>query len=131
MKGITLPQSEKHRLFTSAQSASRKDVECTFEVLKSRFNIISVPGRSYSQRTLGLIMRACVILHNMIIDDERDTNLDEIYETVESNVSPAIQNSAPPSLAARIQMDTEMRDTPTYAQLQRDLIEHVWARTHG
>ena len=76
-------------------------------------------------------MRACVILHNMIIDDERETNLDEIYETVESNVSPAIQNNAPPSLAARIQMDTEMRDTPMYAQLQRDLIEHVWARTPG
>ena len=131
MKGITLPQSEKHRVFTSAQSAWRKDVECTFGVLKARFNIISVPGRSYSTRTLGLIMRACVILHNMIIDDERDTNLDEIYETVESKVSPAIENCAPPSLAARIQMDTEMRDTPTYAQLQRDLIEHVWARTHG
>ena len=82
MKGVTLPQSEKHRLFTTAQSAWRKDVECTFGVLKSRFNIIAVPGRSYSKR-------ACVILHNMIIDDERGTNLDDIYETVASNVCPA------------------------------------------
>nr|XP_051212106.1 uncharacterized protein LOC127329666 [Lolium perenne] len=127
MKGITLPQSEKHRLFTAAQSSWRKDVECAFGVLKARFNILAVPGRSYSRRTLGLIMRACVILHNMIIDDERDTNLENIYETVDSNVGPAIHNHAPPNLAARIQMDNEMRDSPMYTQLQHDLIEHVWA----
>nr|XP_051222271.1 uncharacterized protein LOC127340573 [Lolium perenne] len=127
MKGVTLPQSEKHRLFTAAQSAWRKDVECAFGVLKARFNILAVPGRSYSRRTLGLIMRACVILHNMIIDDERDTNLENIYETVDSNVGPVIHNNAPPSLAARVQMDNEMRDSPMYTQLQHDLIEHVWA----
>jgi hypothetical protein len=130
MKGIILPQYEKHQVFTNAQAAWRKDVECSFGLLKSKFNIIAVPGRSYSQRTLGLIMRACVILHNMIIDDERDTDLDEIYETVASNVGLAIHNDAPPSLATRIQMDTEMRDSPMYAQLRQDLVEHVWARSH-
>ncbi|KAM0836460.1 hypothetical protein ACQ4PT_062309 [Festuca glaucescens] len=127
MKCVTLPQSENHQLFTAAQSAWRKDVECAFGVLKARFNILAVPGRSYSRRTLGLIMRACVILHNMIIDDERDINLENIYETVDSNVGPAIHNHAPPSLAARIQMDNEMSDSPMYTQLQHDLIEHVWA----
>ncbi|XP_051207967.2 uncharacterized protein [Lolium perenne] len=119
MKGVTLPQSEKHRLFTAAQSAWRKAVECAFGVLKARFNILAVPGRSYLRRTLGLIMRACVILHNMIIDDERDTNLENIYETVDSNVGPAIHNNAPPSLAARIQMDNEMRDSPMYTQIPK------------
>ncbi|KAK1601275.1 hypothetical protein QYE76_017229 [Lolium multiflorum] len=125
MKGVTLPQSEKQRVFTAAQSAHRKDVECAFGVLKSRFNILQLPPT----RTLGLIMRACVILHNMIIDDERGQNLDNIYETVDSNVGPAIHHHAPPSLAARIQMDTEMRDSPMYTQLQHDLMEHVWANS--
>ncbi|KAK1610516.1 hypothetical protein QYE76_034189 [Lolium multiflorum] len=110
-----------------ATVAWRKDVECAFGVLKARFNILAVPGRSYSRRTLGLIMRACVILHNMIIHDERGTNLEHNYETVESNIGPAIHHHAPPSLAARIQMDNEMRDSPVYTQLQQDLIEHVWA----
>eukprot|EP00267_Zea_mays_P022088 XP_008646526.1 uncharacterized protein LOC103628014 [Zea mays] len=100
-------------------------VECAFGVLKSRFNIIAVPGRSYSQRTLGLIMRACVILHNMIIDDERDADLDETYETVDSTVGPSIYYNATPSLAARIQMDNEMTDTSMYTQLLNDLVEHV------
>jgi hypothetical protein len=117
MKGITLPQCEKHQVFTNAQEAWRKDVECLFGMLKSRFNIIAVPRRSYSQRTLGLIMRACVILHN-------------IYKTDASNVDLAIHNNAPPCLAVRIQMDTEMRDSLMYAQLQQDLVEHVWAHSH-
>jgi hypothetical protein len=51
----------------------RKDVECAFGLLKKRFNILAIPSWSYSQRTLGLIMRACIILHNMIIDDELDS----------------------------------------------------------
>jgi hypothetical protein len=46
------------------------------------------------------------------------TDLDEIYETIASNVGPAIHNDTPPNLAARIQMDTEMRDSPIYAHLQ-------------
>ncbi|KAK1610641.1 hypothetical protein QYE76_034314 [Lolium multiflorum] len=129
MNGVTLPQSEKQRMFTAAQAAWRKDVERAFGVLKARFNILAVPGCSYSRRTLGLIMRACIILHNMIIDDERGTNLEHTYETVESNVGPAIHHHAPPSLAARIQMDNEMRDSPVYTQLQQDLIEHEWEKT--
>jgi hypothetical protein len=66
----------------------------------------------------------------MIIDDEYDTDLDEIYETVASNVGPAIHNDTPPSLAARIQIDTEMRGSPMHVLLQQDLVEHVWAHSH-
>jgi hypothetical protein len=54
-------------------------VEYAFGILKKRFNILAIPDRSYSQRTLGLIMCACVILYNMIIDDERDDSFDENY----------------------------------------------------
>ncbi|KAK1648083.1 hypothetical protein QYE76_065888 [Lolium multiflorum] len=111
----------------SRRSQDGRDAIESSSGVNARFKILAVPGRSYSRRTLGLIMRACVILHNMIIDDERDTNLEDIYETIDSNVGPAIHNNAPPSLAARIQMDNEMRDSPMYTQLQHDLIEHVWA----
>jgi hypothetical protein len=53
------------------QTSVRKDVEYTFGLLKKRFNILAIPDQSYSQRTLNLIMRICIILHNMIINDER------------------------------------------------------------
>jgi hypothetical protein len=57
------------------QESERKNVECAFGLLKKRFNILVIPNRSYSQRTLDLIMRAYIILHYMIIDDERDQRL--------------------------------------------------------
>jgi hypothetical protein len=57
------------------QESERKNVECAFGLLKKRFNILVIPSRSYSQCTLDLIMRAYIILHYMIIDDERDQRL--------------------------------------------------------
>ena len=130
MKGIPAPQTFQDQHFTRVQASLRKDVECAFGGLKARFAILSVPGRSYSLRTLSLIMRACIILHNMIIDDERDLNLDQNYETVDSLVGPAVNNGAPPCLAARLQADTDMRSTQKYHQLQSDLVQHLYSRGH-
>jgi hypothetical protein len=70
MKGVPLSQQEKHRFFSVKQSMLRNDVECIFGLLKKKFNILVIPDRSYSQCTLGLIMHAYIILHNMIIDDK-------------------------------------------------------------
>jgi hypothetical protein len=47
-----------------------KDVECAFDLLKKMLNILVIYDWSYSQHTLRLIIRAYIILHNMIIDDE-------------------------------------------------------------
>jgi hypothetical protein len=95
MKGVPVPQQEKYRFFSAKQSTWRTDVECTFDLLKKRFNILAIPSRSYSQCTLGLIMYAYIILHNMIIDDERDDGYDENYHTVSSVVAPPINYEAP------------------------------------
>jgi hypothetical protein len=37
------------------QASVRKDVECDFNLLKKRFNILVIPDRSYSQRTSRLL----------------------------------------------------------------------------
>jgi hypothetical protein len=65
-------------------------VECAFNLLKKTFNILVIPGWSYSQHTLKLIMRAYIILHNMIIDDEKDGDYDNNYHTVTSIVALAV-----------------------------------------
>jgi hypothetical protein len=87
VKGVSIPQQEKHRFFSMKQALMRKDVECAFGLLKKRFNILSISGRSYSQHILDLIMRACIILHNKIIDNERDGGYDDNYHTVTSIVA--------------------------------------------
>jgi hypothetical protein len=80
------------------QASVRKDVKCVFGLLKKRFNILAIPARSYSQRILYLIMCACIILHNMIIDDERDGGYDDNYHTITSIIAAPVTYKAPTSL---------------------------------
>ncbi|CAL5441083.1 unnamed protein product [Camellia sinensis] len=72
VKTISQPQGAKRQLFARIQEACRKDVEKAFGVLQARFNIVSVPARGWSDENLYNIMKTCIILHNMIIKDERD-----------------------------------------------------------
>lgn len=43
----------------------------SIEVFKALFHIVSTPDCSFSHQVFGVIMRACIILYNMIIEDER------------------------------------------------------------
>uniref|UniRef100_A0A0D2ZTG1 Myb-like domain-containing protein n=1 Tax=Brassica oleracea var. oleracea TaxID=109376 RepID=A0A0D2ZTG1_BRAOL len=69
---ISLPQGPKAILFAQQQEAVRKDVERTFGVLQARFAIVKNPALFGDKVKIGKIMRACIILHNMIVEDERD-----------------------------------------------------------
>ncbi|XP_039827103.1 putative nuclease HARBI1 [Panicum virgatum] len=73
VKTIPLPYSAKHKLFATKQEAARKDVERAFGVLQARFAILRGPARFWNEDTLTDIMYACIILHNMIVEDERDS----------------------------------------------------------
>ncbi|XP_028081990.1 uncharacterized protein LOC114283388 [Camellia sinensis] len=72
VKTIFQPQGTKRQLFVRMQEACRKDVKRAFGVLQARFNIVSVPARGWSDEDLYYIMKTCIILHNMIIEDERN-----------------------------------------------------------
>ena len=73
VKSIRLPQSEPDKLFAQRQEACRKDIERAFGVLQARFKIIREPARLWDIADLAIIMRSCIILHNMIVEDERET----------------------------------------------------------
>ncbi|XP_074378147.1 uncharacterized protein LOC141719667 [Apium graveolens] len=73
VKTIPRPQSEKRRLFSKYQESQIKDVERAFGVLQSRFAIVRGPTRFWDKPDLGRVMRACIIIYNMIVEDERDT----------------------------------------------------------
>ena len=73
VKTIPRPQNEKRKLFSKYQESQRKDVERAFGVLQARFAIVRGPARFWDKADLGRIMRACIIIHNMIVEYERDT----------------------------------------------------------
>lgn len=70
VKTISQPLGNKRKYFAKGQEATRKDVERAFGVLEARFAIIRGPARFWDKETLREIMTACVIMHNMIIEDE-------------------------------------------------------------
>jgi hypothetical protein len=45
VKTISKPQTEKHKLYARCQEGARKDVECAFGMLQSRFDIVNHPAR--------------------------------------------------------------------------------------
>ena len=75
VKSIRAPQNARDRLFAKKQESARKDVERAFAALQSRFAILRYAAHYWHRSTLSDIMYACIILHNMIVEDERDTYL--------------------------------------------------------
>ncbi|XP_057755371.1 uncharacterized protein LOC130974513 [Arachis stenosperma] len=92
VKSISKPQGEKRKLFVQYQEGQRKDVERAFGVLQARFAIIRGPARFWENKKLANIMRSYIILHNMIVEDERDTYAGNFaqgleYDDVENGLS--------------------------------------------
>jgi hypothetical protein len=124
VKTIPEPQGSKKKYFATAQEACRKDVERAFGVLQSRFAIVRGPARLWDEHTLGLIMRACIIMHNMIVEDEREDEDDFNYDGVGEKVK--ISRDKTPELDEFIQNYKKIKDKHTHSKLQDDLIEHLW-----
>ncbi|XP_075521342.1 uncharacterized protein LOC142554565 [Primulina tabacum] len=65
-------RGSKKQYFVMKQESCMKDVERAFCVLQSQFAIVTFPARGWKKNHLNDIMKACIIMHNMIIEDERD-----------------------------------------------------------
>ncbi|XP_058742570.1 uncharacterized protein LOC131615075 [Vicia villosa] len=132
VKTISMSQGEKRKLFPQHQESARKDVERAFGVLQSRFAIIRGPARAWHMETLKHTIYACIILHNMIVEDERHTyggDFDYCYDNGGNNNSTTeIFNGPHPNLATRLQRRATLREKQVHRQLQGDLVEHIWER---
>ncbi|XP_051208182.1 uncharacterized protein [Lolium perenne] len=130
VKTIALPQTEKHKLFAQHQEGARKDVERAFGVLQARFNIVRRPARFWKRASVNKVMEACVILHNMIVEDEGEM----INIPLDLNDNPGTSFALPPEVncgpnicfADVLQRNSAIRARPTHKQLKEDLVEHIW-----
>ncbi|KAF5444069.1 hypothetical protein F2P56_036573 [Juglans regia] len=125
VKTIPSPQGNKKKNFATAQESARKDVERAFGVLQQRFTIVRGPSRLFKVNDLTNIMKTCVILHNMIIEDERDDSqgLNMEYDQLDDDI-PELSRNPTNEFMNFIQRHHKIRDSSAHHQLQVDLIEH-------
>ena len=124
VKSISQPMENKNKYFAKAQEAAMKDVERAFGVLQSRFAIVRGVARLWDTETLGDIMKACVIMQNMIVEDEGVVDPTERFDYGGQNVEPSHENNR--TLDEFIEAHKRIRDKETHVQLKEDLIEHLW-----
>ena len=127
VKTISCPRGNKQIHFARAQESARKDVERAFGVLQARFAIVRGPARFWKLEVLKNIMKACIILHNMIVEDERDNNeMDFSYDASDGIPTPTLISERSSELLQFIHTQHRIQDRDTHSILQTDLVEHLW-----
>jgi hypothetical protein len=69
-------------------------------------------------------MKACIIMHNMIIEDKGEVDANERFNDEEENVR--VSHHHTPDLVEFTKTRKEIRDNKIHHQLQEDLVEHLW-----
>ena len=139
VQAIRNPRTPETEHFTKMQEAYRKDVERAFGILQARFAIIRGPARAWSREKLQYIMMTCLILHNMIVEDERDEYAQqvidpndiltdpiraEIYERPKKRYTYVERH--PQQLEYFLRRFREVRCPVVNNNLQSDLVKHLW-----
>ncbi|XP_042051429.1 uncharacterized protein LOC121796701 [Salvia splendens] len=139
IKSITSPQTQKRKLFAQFQESIRKDVERAFGVLQARFAYLRRPCLVWDKMLMGKIMIACIIMYNIIVEDERDTyqNYYDPTEFFEDTPIRAQEGNAEAfyystqrirSLFSYLTNQDQLRNREAHIALRDDLIEHIWEK---
>ncbi|XP_047978689.1 uncharacterized protein LOC125220573 [Salvia hispanica] len=134
-KTIRCPIGDSRKYFARAQeSATCKDVERAFGVLQSRFALVKGPTRFFYQGDIADIMYACIIMHNMIIDDEHEGVLNVTNDTSVASSSHGISTESesarrgvPYNEHERFKAFMDIHQKEAHRALQHDMIEELWA----
>ena len=142
--------TKQEQLFSTRIESVRKDVECTFGILKGRFRILKLPLLFHRQSDVDNVFFTCCVLHNMlhrnaarVFQWEQDADwagADGVHE-----VDPdADDDEGMPSLRDRDILPftdeatvgqahfavpvEEVEEDVGFFRLRKQLIEHVWVQ---
>jgi Plant transposon protein len=121
---------DKQTNFTKQQESRRKDIERCFGILQQRWHILTRPCRLWRADNIEKVMKACIILHNMIINDER---IPVAPPDAENNSFAILPPANPQNHEVNQYRATFLRhiaDAAIHSQLQYDLTEYHWNAVH-
>ncbi|XP_012834538.1 PREDICTED: uncharacterized protein LOC105955367 [Erythranthe guttata] len=129
VQSIRVPKCAKETYFVQKHESYRKDVERAFGVLQARFAIIRGAARFWNKKDLHDVMFACIIMHNMIVEEERSGYLNVILDYESSPTVPLaelsrdINNTKYVSFLGR---HRNLINQGEHNELRRRLVAHLW-----
>ena len=124
VKTFTDPIDDKRKYFKKKQESARKDIERAFGVLRKRWYLINFPARFWNKEKMQKVVYTCIILHNMILEDEGKAVCQD-YNENEPSLQPE-HWAQEVSMETRIENALAVRDRETHNMLMADLIDHLW-----
>ncbi|GJW32180.1 ALP1-like protein isoform X1 [Tanacetum coccineum] len=110
------------------QEAARA-FERAFGVLQGRWGIIRQPARAFEISALKRIMYCCVMLHNMILEDEDFVvNLRDVFLIQRQTFHRDMDERC--ALHSVRKHKENQEDSKVHNDLRDDLVEHVWNRNY-
>ncbi|XP_023766742.2 uncharacterized protein LOC111915307 [Lactuca sativa] len=113
------PIDPRDKYFKRRQEGARKDVERAFGVLKSKWHIVENAVRPYELDTLRYIMYACIIMHNMVVED-KGRNIATYSPTEPRHVQ------FQPGTSEYLHRVVDIQDQQKHMQLREDLTDYIY-----
>ncbi|KAL7605275.1 hypothetical protein Lser_V15G14897 [Lactuca serriola] len=119
VKAFRHPVEERDNFFKRRQEGARKDVERAFGVLKAKWHIVEHAARPLDLEVLRYIMYACIIMHNMVVEDKR-RNIAHYISTEPRHVQ------FQPGTAEYLHRVVDIQDANKHRQLREDLADYIF-----
>lgn len=95
--------------------------------MQARFAMVKSPAKLWNNGNISDVMTACIILHNMIVEDKRGEDLGYDYEGGSTRVSVSRYEVHRTNEEFR-EAFSSLKDNDAHNQLQHDLMRHLWNR---
>ncbi|CAH1430944.1 unnamed protein product [Lactuca virosa] len=109
------------KLLTKRQESAKNDIERAFEVLKQTWHVVKYATRLRDKDRIKRMVEACIILHNMIIEDQGRTictyDPDDVVIPIEEFVPGTTE------FLARV---VEIHNSETSFNLREDVAKHLY-----
>ncbi|KAI3741293.1 hypothetical protein L1987_58965 [Smallanthus sonchifolius] len=113
-------RDEPRKYFKRRQESARKDIERAFGVIKQRFQIVKNPARAWKLERIRRVMYTCIILHNMIIEDDGRAICEFNEEEFEATLGLEEVSEAQQSVNEQYKRNREIHNN-----LRQDLVLHL------
>ncbi|XP_023746056.1 uncharacterized protein LOC111894206 [Lactuca sativa] len=119
VKAFRHPVEEQNKFFKRRQEGACKDVERAFGVLKVKWHIVEHAARPLDLETLRYIMYACIIMHNMVVED-KGRNIAHYILTEPRHVQ------FQPGTTDYLHRVVDIQDANKHRQLREDLADYIF-----